>query len=111
MVHEKHRRGMQVTNEPKDAPIKNNKRKRSNSISEQEPPSKKQRLNASQVAAWMRITLPTDLQLYADVFEREDITEEVLVTLNDSDLQALGVGKFGHRKRILLLIKSNYSTT
>ena len=41
------------------------------------------------------------LSQYAEVFANNDLTEDLLPTLTDADLVALGVAAMGHRKRLL----------
>ncbi|XP_066945676.1 protein bicaudal C homolog 1-like isoform X12 [Macrobrachium rosenbergii] len=49
----------------------------------------------------------TDIQLeqYIDVFAAQEVDLDMFLTLNDTDLKELGIKIFGHRKRILMVIK------
>lgn len=49
----------------------------------------------------------TDIQLeqYIDVFAAQEVDLNMFLTLDDSDLKELGIKIFGHRKRILMVIK------
>ena len=43
---------------------------------------------------------------YADSFEGNDIDSELLLELTDEDLEKLGIGSLGHRKKLLKAISS-----
>ena len=43
---------------------------------------------------------------YADAFERNDVDSELLPDLTDEDLEKLGIGSLGHRKKLLKAISS-----
>ncbi len=45
-----------------------------------------------------------ELGQYATIFAENEITHDVLVTLEDSDLRELGISAMGHRKKILKAI-------
>ncbi len=52
----------------------------------------------SDVARWLD---GLGLAHYAQVFADNDIDQELLADLTDEDLEKLGIGSLGHRKRLL----------
>ncbi len=53
------------------------------------------------VEAWLR---ELGLERYVEAFQENDIDDEVLPDLNDSDLEKLGVASVGHRKKLIKAI-------
>ena len=45
------------------------------------------------------------LEHLGELFEKEDITMDVLVDMTSEDLQTIGVAAFGHRHKILKKVK------
>jgi len=50
------------------------------------------------VAAWLR---GLGLEQYAQLFRDNDIDGEILCGMTAEDLKELGIGSFGHRRRLL----------
>ncbi|KAF2365641.1 Sterile alpha motif domain [Trinorchestia longiramus] len=46
------------------------------------------------------------LSQYIDIFNSQGVDLRTFLTLNDSELKELGIGAFGHRKRLLIAIKN-----
>lgn len=66
------------------------------------------RSNKVNTSGQMDITsILTDIQLeqYIDVFASQDVDLNMFLTLDSTDLKELGIKIFGHRKRILMVIK------
>ena len=62
-------------------------------------------------AAWESVTVEEFLSgiefdhLYLPIFQREQITIDILVDMTHEDLQSIGITAFGHRHRILKKVK------
>ncbi|XP_068215964.1 protein bicaudal C homolog 1-like isoform X2 [Palaemon carinicauda] len=66
------------------------------------------RSNKANTTGQLDITsILTDIQLeqYIDVFAAQDVDLNMFMTLDSTDLKELGIKIFGHRKRILMVIK------
>ncbi|NNF77050.1 MAG: hypothetical protein HKN05_03380, partial [Rhizobiales bacterium] len=53
------------------------------------------------VDAWLH---ELGLERYSEAFQENDIDAEILLDLNDTDLEKLGVASVGHRKKLLKAI-------
>lgn len=67
--------------------------------------------DSSGKAAWEDVTMEEFLSgmefdhLYLPIFQREQITIDILVDMTHEDLQSIGITAFGHRHRILKKVK------